>query len=195
MLKEIYKFFNSKARVFNDSLKGFWRDDFACMERHDCSAAVIFKFNMASFLTNRMKSSFVKSTDDFFSCKPGKFLHQTAISKSCGWNRRSLRSSRLMSLGSGSRYSSMASLIFLIASCFVVPQEWQPFKEGQYAWYPSLLGSFSIMILNFIELPPIRSIAQRLIGVKAYQTGQTMGVRLPSVIFFERGREATESRR
>ena len=60
-----------------------------------------------------------------------------------------------MSLGSGSRYSSMASLIFLIASRFVVPQEWQPFKEGQYAWYPSLFGSFSIMILNFIELPPI----------------------------------------
>ena len=166
MLKEIYKFFNSKARIFNDSLKGFWRDDFACMERHDCPAAVISKFNMASFLTNRMKSSFVESADDFFSCKAWKFLHQTATSKSCGWNRRSLMSSRLMSLGSGSRYSSMASLIFLIASRLVVPQEWQPFKEGQYAWYPSLFGSFSIIILNFIVLPPLWSIAYLRKGVK-----------------------------
>ena len=66
MLKEIYKSLNSKVRIFNDSLKGFWRDDFACMERHDCSAAVISKFNMASFLTNRMKSSFVESSDNFF---------------------------------------------------------------------------------------------------------------------------------
>jgi len=171
MLKEIYKFFNTKARIFNDPLKGFWRDDFACMKRHNCPAAVISKFNMASFLANRMKSSFIESSDDFFGCKPGKFLHQTAISRSCGWNNRSLISSRLMSLGSGSRYSSMASLIFLIASRFVVPQEWQPFKEGQYAWYPSLFGSFSIMILNFIKLPPIRSITQQGIGVKLERRG------------------------
>lgn len=166
MLNKIYKFFNGKTRVFDNCLKGFWRDDFASMRRDDYSAAVILEFNMATFLTHSLKPSFTESSDDFFGCKPGKFLHQMAISRSWGWNRCSFASSRLMSLGSGSRYSSIASLIFLIASRFVAPQEWQPFKEGQYAWYPSLSGSFSTIILNFIALPPCESIAYGEKGVK-----------------------------
>ena len=131
-LKKIYKLFNRKARIVNDCLESFRRDNFTFMERYNYPAAIISELNVVAFLTDRIKSSFIKGSNGFFSSKAGEFLHQIAISRTWGWYRRSFLSSRLMSFGSGSRYSSIASLIFLIASRFVVPQEWQPFREGQY---------------------------------------------------------------
>ena len=173
MLNKLYKFFNCEARIFYDTLEGFWRDNLSCMKRHNYSAVIIFKLNMAAFLADTIKSSFIKRPNGFFGSKSWKFLHQIAISTSSGWNKCSLISSRLITSGSGSKYNAIASFIFLIVSLLFVPQEWQHFKDGQYAWYPSLFGSFSMMILSFITWPPIEIIAYSIGCVKHISGGHS----------------------
>jgi hypothetical protein len=77
-------------------------------------ASIIANLYVAAFLAYAIISTLFKGLDNLFAGKQGRLGH-TATSKTL-WSAEGL-----ISPGSGSKYRVIASLIFLIASCSVLP--------------------------------------------------------------------------
>ncbi len=145
-LKKTNEFLYRYARVFNNAFKrpavnlSMVRDDEGDLFRG------VKKFNVAAALPDFHKSCLDKSTDYLVAGKK-RGLHIARLKTL--W----LEDGRI-SLGFGSKYRRIASLIFFIASALVLPWLWHPGKEGTLtAIYPS--SSFSNTILSLILITSI----------------------------------------
>lgn len=141
LFEKFYKFLYREFCIFKDALKGP-AVDFSVVRDNQCDLlGRVKEFDVTTALVNFCISGAQEGVNNFIAGKKRR-LHIAKLNTL--W-----LASEWMSFGFGSRYKSIASLIFLIASFSVLPWLWQPGREGTLATiYPS--SPFSSMILSFI---------------------------------------------
>ena len=148
LFEKFKEFFYRQFRVFKDAFKRpTVKFSMVGNNQRDLLDGVK-EFNVAAALSDFNVSGAQKSTNDFIPGKQGRLHYYIARLKTL-WEEV-----ERISFGFGSRYSRIASLIFLIAFFSVLPWLWQPGSEGTFAViYPS--SPFSKTIFNLIFLTSV----------------------------------------